>query len=192
MKLQQLPLRAAVQTKHSRAGSYRVWASGFIQGLSSTLDHCLAISPVHDLVLRASLARRRLGCSRRMPSGRSQRSTLGVCATARAPDHWADPKSPPQGSAIYTMRVLESRIGGSTFWILQRVWVVEAPNLKPLARAPHDHLRPTQQSDTRPVVPGQSAVPGGGVFSPGPAVSFVTRGFQNIEAVMALTFIFLK
>ena len=30
---------------------------------------------------------------------------------------------PPQGSVIYTIGVLESRIGGSTFWILPGVWV---------------------------------------------------------------------
>ena len=28
----------------------------------------------------------------------------------------------PQGSVIYTIGVLESRIGGSTFWILPKVW----------------------------------------------------------------------
>ena len=43
------------------------------------------------------------------------------------PDPWADPKSRspsrPQGSILYTIGVLEPRIGGSTFWILPGVWV---------------------------------------------------------------------
>ena len=32
---------------------------------------------------------------------------------------------PAWGSFVYTVGVLESNLGGSTLWILQRVWVTE-------------------------------------------------------------------
>ena len=46
------------------------------------------------------------------------------------PNNYPDPGriqkvDPLKGSEIYTIRVLESRIGGSAFWILPGVWVEE-------------------------------------------------------------------
>ena len=32
-------------------------------------------------------------------------------------------KDPPEGSVIYTIGELESRIGDSTFWIVPKLWV---------------------------------------------------------------------
>ena len=41
------------------------------------------------------------------------------------PDPWADPtsRSISDASSFYTIEVFQSRIGGSTFWILPGVWV---------------------------------------------------------------------
>ena len=59
----------------------------------------------------------------------NHRYTAGKCSSYRGEDPWIQPHSqtpgriqkrdPPQGSAIYTIGVLDSRIGGSTFWILR-------------------------------------------------------------------------
>ena len=54
---------------------------------------------------------------------------------------------PPEGPIVYTIGALESRIGGSTFWILPGVWVRATEDIsgKPTGHGSHAKVSENQE-----------------------------------------------
>ena len=65
-----------------------------------------------------------------------------LAASAESPGR-IEKMDPPWGSVIYTIGVLESRIGGSVFWILPGLWEAECRPSSPMTCRAFPLAKPT-------------------------------------------------